>query len=296
MFEWSDIRILLAVADAGSTLGAARKLGLNQTTVSRRVQALEHATGLTLFERDTRGYALTTNGRALLEPAREMAAAADHLSKRAKALVRGCDGKIRISAAADCQAFWVNPVITAYKNRHEGIVFEVDDSNHQVDLAAGEADLAIRATEHITDENLITRKLGNVVWAAFCSTSYAEAHGAPASMAEMPGHKVAFYSQRMAASIETIRLFAEHLDPAQITHTFNSTVSLANMLSEGEAVGFLPRITAHGRPGLVECFTQDTFRQNVWLVTSSDSYQVPLIRDFMAFTGAFGLKDGVTLV
>ena len=57
MFDWNDIRIFLSVADAGSTLGAAKLLGMNQTTVSRRVQALEHALGLSLLARHARIFA-----------------------------------------------------------------------------------------------------------------------------------------------------------------------------------------------------------------------------------------------
>ena len=62
MYEWSDLRLFLAVARQGSTLGAAKQPGLDQTTVSRRIQALEHALGLTLFDRRSRGYRLTDRG------------------------------------------------------------------------------------------------------------------------------------------------------------------------------------------------------------------------------------------
>jgi DNA-binding transcriptional LysR family regulator len=54
-WNWSDLRVFLAVLDAGSTLAASKALGMAQPTVARRIDALEHATGLTLFERDTRG-------------------------------------------------------------------------------------------------------------------------------------------------------------------------------------------------------------------------------------------------
>jgi len=66
MYEWSDLRIFLAVAREGSTLAASRLLNLNQTTVSRRIEALEHALGLALFTRTTRGFAPTPQGHALM--------------------------------------------------------------------------------------------------------------------------------------------------------------------------------------------------------------------------------------
>ena len=72
MFDWNDIRLFLAVAESGSALGAARLLGLNQTTVTRRMDVLERQLGLTLFERRTMGYRLTEDGEVLLAAARPM--------------------------------------------------------------------------------------------------------------------------------------------------------------------------------------------------------------------------------
>ena len=65
--NWSDIRVFLAVVREGSTLAASHKLGMAQLTVARRIEALEHATGLTLFERDNRGFKPTKNGRELVK-------------------------------------------------------------------------------------------------------------------------------------------------------------------------------------------------------------------------------------
>ncbi|NNF92227.1 MAG: LysR family transcriptional regulator, partial [Boseongicola sp.] len=64
--NWSDIRVFLAVIREGSTLAASRKLGVAQPTVARRIDALEHETGLILFERDTRGFKPTREARSLI--------------------------------------------------------------------------------------------------------------------------------------------------------------------------------------------------------------------------------------
>ena len=93
MFDWDDIRLFLVVAQEGSTLGASKRLNINQTTVSRRIQALEHALKLTLFERDPRGYAVTPHGSALLDLAGQMAATGifgDHLLEGPRRRVNLC--------------------------------------------------------------------------------------------------------------------------------------------------------------------------------------------------------------
>lgn len=296
MFEWSDIRIMLAVARAGSTLGAAKCLGMNQTTVSRRIQSLEHALGLTLFERDTRGYAPTSNGRALLALSESMQCNAERIGSLATSLARGADGRIRISAATDTQAYWVSKVTAAYREEHPGIIFDIDDSPHQVDLIAGEADIALRATDRIDDESLIARKLGSAIWATFCSKRYVRNFGLPRSMEELAERKVFFYSDSLVEKVALLRYFGDRLKPDQILQTFSSTSSLANTLEFSDAVGLLPVVSGDSRPELVQCFTDDGFRQTVWIVTSPDGHNRPMVRDFMRFFGNFGLKDGFTLV
>lgn len=79
MFDWNDIRLFLAIAESGSALGAARLLGLNQTTVARRMDALECQLGLTLFERRNLGYRLTEEGKSLRALAAPMAECATEI-------------------------------------------------------------------------------------------------------------------------------------------------------------------------------------------------------------------------
>ena len=87
MFDWNDLRYFLAVAETGSTLAAGRALRVSQTTVARRVAALEEAIGLVLFERRQAGYAATPAGEALLEPARQVEAAASAFTEAAAAML-----------------------------------------------------------------------------------------------------------------------------------------------------------------------------------------------------------------
>lgn len=296
MFDWNDIRIFLSVADAGSTLGAAKLLGMNQTTVSRRVQALEHALDLSLFDRDTRGYSLTSNGRLFLESARGMNALAEEIAGRAAAHVRGSSGLVRVSAASDMLACWVSPLTCAFQSKHPDVSFEFDDSSKPVDLTTGEADLAFRATEVISDETLIARKLGQAPWTVYCSKTYLRQHGMPRSMAEIADLPFAFYSKRMVARIEGLQCFASGLNPCQIRQTCNSTSSVASAIENNHCLGILPVVSGASRPELVRCFSEPVFCATLWLVTSSDAYKNPLIRDFMKFAGDFPLKDGLALI
>ncbi len=91
-YEWSDLRIFLAVAREGSTLAASRVLTMNQTTVSRRIEALEHALGLGLFTRTTRGFAQTPQGQALMARMEAVEVAALDVEVEATRLTRDLTG------------------------------------------------------------------------------------------------------------------------------------------------------------------------------------------------------------
>src|SRR3546814_5055030 len=97
MFDWNDLRYFIAVAETGSTLAAGRTLRVSQTTVARRVAALEEALGLTLFERRQAGYAPTPAGEALLGQAHQVGTAA-----RSEEHTSELQSLMRISYAVFC--------------------------------------------------------------------------------------------------------------------------------------------------------------------------------------------------
>lgn len=98
MFDWDDLRLFLGVAREGSTPGAAQKLGINQTTVARRLAALEHGRGVTLFERSSRGYMLTSHGRAPVARVEAVEAATLNLQAEAARPARDLSGAIQVTA------------------------------------------------------------------------------------------------------------------------------------------------------------------------------------------------------
>jgi len=96
MFDWNDLKAFLAVARGGSTLAAAKSLGVNQTTVARRIEALETALALKLFERGQSGSRLTEIGRDLIAEAEKVEQCAKALQSRAETHGRGLSGTLRV--------------------------------------------------------------------------------------------------------------------------------------------------------------------------------------------------------
>jgi DNA-binding transcriptional LysR family regulator len=141
---WDDVRIFLAVAEAGSVSGAARQLRLGQPTISRRLAEMEQALGARLFARDVRGATLTSAGERLLAPAKNMAEWAGEVARTAEAREATPQGLVRITASPYVCFDLLAPFAAWVSSRHPSIRIEVLSSTRYLDMARGEADLAIR--------------------------------------------------------------------------------------------------------------------------------------------------------
>jgi len=287
MFDWNDIRIFLAVAGEGSTLAASKKLNMNQTTVSRRVQALEQALNLTLFERNTRGYALTAQGSALIDVAGHMGAAAENVGNRAEHLGRATDGKIRVTAAHSVMNHWVTPLISEFRKQHPDIYFEASAAEQYVSLENGEADIAIRAADKIEGDTLIARKVHTVQWGVYCSKDYLSDRGMPHSVEELKNHSVLTYPKRMVESVILLGWLDAYVDPDTIISTVDSIVTMGFSIQAEKAVGVLPCVEGDPIPDLIRCFAHEKMKSTIWLVASQESYQQPHIRKFMKFVSEY---------
>ncbi len=141
---WDEVRLFLAVAEEGSVSGAARRLRLAQPTLSRRLAGLERTLGESLFRRSVSGTALTTAGERLLVPARRMAEWAGEVGRAAEPTGRGPQGLVRVTAPPIVAYDFLAPFSAWLAQHHPGLRLEVLAAVQYLDLARGEADLALR--------------------------------------------------------------------------------------------------------------------------------------------------------
>lgn len=142
--SWDDVQLFLAVAETGSVTGAARRLGIGQPTVSRRLVALEYRLGAALFRRSVSGSLLTAAGERLLLPARRMAEWAAELERAADAGAVSPRGIVRVTAAHGVAADFVAPFAAWLAIKSPRLRLEVLSGVQSLDLGRGEADLALR--------------------------------------------------------------------------------------------------------------------------------------------------------
>ena len=285
MLEWNDLRIFLAVARAGSTLQAARGLGINQTTVSRRVHALEHAIGLTLFARRSTGYCLTEHGRMLRDAAERVEAGAHSFEQEAERLRRLDAGVIRVTAPETMFTHLLAPIMLAYRRDHPEVQIEQASSEMNLDIEGGEVDVAFRATENPISATLIAQRLPDLGWTLYCTPAYAAEHGMPRCAEEVRAHAVLVFDKGLAQT-RWGRWLTAHADPARIAARSNSVTNMVGLVRASFGIGLLPCLEGDNA-GLLRCIEPPPeLAGSWWILMTPEVHRIAAVRRLADFAAA----------
>jgi DNA-binding transcriptional LysR family regulator len=289
MFDWNDLRYFLAVAESGSTLAAGRTLRVSQTTVARRVAALEEALGVTLFERRQAGYALTPAGEALLGPARGVADSAGAVGEAAASMSREASGTVRLTTLEIYAVTVLPPILRDLHAAHPAIHIELDTSEEPRDLAAGAADVALRGSSAPSGGGLVGRRVAPDPWTLYCSRAYAEAHGVPRNRAELATHPLIGGGGKKVWG--RYRAWLERLGlEGNVAIHHDSVTGLLAAVRSGFGLAVLPSFVADREPDLVRCLpTVEGDPAALWLLTHERVRNTPRVRIVLDF-----LYDGLT--
>jgi DNA-binding transcriptional LysR family regulator len=291
MFDWNDLRAFLAVARGGSTLAASKSLNVNQTTVARRVEGLEAALGVRLFERGQTGSRLTEIGRDLVAEAEKVERAAIAFGSRAEAHQRGLAGSIKITCTETLANLTITPAIAQFRRQYPEVIVEMVITDEALDIAAGEADLAIRSGRELPVSDLVARKLADHEFALYCSREYAARMGLPNTLAELNNHDL------ISCEIGDVMLPGVAWMLAQAggkppVHTSNSLNNLTHAVRAGMGVAPLGCILADADADLVrltDCIPEA--RASTWVVTRRELKDTPRIRAFIDFLAPYVQQD-----
>jgi DNA-binding transcriptional LysR family regulator len=190
MFDWNDLRHFLAVARQGSTIAAAKSLRLSQSTVHRRLAELEKRIGRHLVVRHATGYRLTELGAELRPLVEQVEKAIGAIERYLAAADETPTGAVRVTCSESIGYRLVqSQLLETFHNRHPGMRVELLMSDHFLDIAKGEADVAIRAGIP-NEETLVGRKIADVPWALYGSRGYLERNGRIARTEDIAAHAV----------------------------------------------------------------------------------------------------------
>lgn len=285
MLDWNDLRYFLAVAETGSTLAAGKKLKVSQTTAARRIAALEEALGLTLFERRQAGYALTPAGEALVEQARAVEASAAHFSDSAAAAARDVSGTVRLTTSDIYAVTMMAPILRDLHDAHPAIRIELATSDYPLDLAAGEADVAVRASAMPQGGGLVVRRIGPDPWTLYCSRDYAARHVRPNTAEDLRRHPIIGGGGEKIWPVYRRWLQRYDLEDAVVMEHGSATGLLAAVRA-GAGMAVLPSFMADRDPDLVQVLPpmkRDDLA--LWLMTHERLRRTPRVRAVMDFLG-----------
>lgn len=281
--SWSDLRIFLAVMRAGSTLAASKQLRQSQPTVARRIDVLEHATGLTLFERSTQGLKPTDHALELLPRAEAVEAAVLAFEAAVDGRTRSRSATIRITAIGIAFSPRLAAILDEFNEAYPDVRFEFVPSEKVLDLCAGEADMAIRHALTVDDPRLVARQISVTRSTLYCSQRYAARNGVPLRPEEFAGHSFLLYVPGSGA-----RRFNEWLKtlipPEQIVGTLPDIPSMIVAVRSGLGIGPLPAAMAADVPELIQCFeAPPEGLAPTWLVISPEAHKRREVRAFADF-------------
>jgi len=174
---WDDVRLFLALARARTVGDAASSLGVDASTVSRRLVALEEVMAARLFDRGRDGVTATAAAEELIPVAEEIEAAIGRFTRAAEGLEREVAGPVRITCPTDVAEVIVVPLLEHLLARHPGLRITLDPSEAVRDLTRSEADVALRVVRPVRGDLVITR-VATVRWVLAASAPHARALGA----------------------------------------------------------------------------------------------------------------------
>jgi DNA-binding transcriptional LysR family regulator len=283
MFNWNDLRHFLAVARSGSTLGGSKMLGVDQTTVARRIEALEAALSLKLFERGQSGSRLTEAGSALLPKAEAAERAMEAVDSQAAASARGMTGIVRVTANEITANLVVTPALVEFRRLYPDIRVDLITTDRFLDLDAGDADVAIRGSAALAESSLVGRKVANVPWVLYCSTGYIERHGRPSSVEDLAHHALIGADGELTR-IPTMGWMLDLAPSATIATRSTSLMNLLHAMKAGLGIAPLPLPLAGLEPDLVPCCpAAGVFNTGIWVLTTGALKTVPRVRAFIDF-------------
>jgi DNA-binding transcriptional LysR family regulator len=272
-----DLRLVLAIAEAGSLAGAVRSLGIDHSSGFRRLGALETRLGARLFDRSRAGYAPTPAGEIAIAAAARVGEEIDALERRLLGQDLRLSGTVRVTTT-DTLLHVVAPLFADFRRAEPGIVIEVAAANTLFDLSRRDADLAIRPIATVPD-HLVARQVATIACAVYAAPSYLATHD-PHALAENDWIAPDASLSHAAAA----RWLTAHVAAERVVHRADSLLALLQAAKAGIGMTVLPCYLGDAEPALQRVGAPlPEAAVPLWLITHPDLRQVRRVRILSEF-------------
>jgi len=276
--DWDEFRLVKAIADARSLVGAAEALNLNHSTVFRRLAAIESDVGARLFERSRSGYQPTPAGEEMIALAGSMAESILEFERRVAGRDAKPTGELRVTAVDSVAIGLLPPILTRFRAANPGVQVDLILAEQTLNLSRRDADVAIRGAND-PPESLVGRRICTIRWSVYCTPTMANEYGGRV-VAAAPW--VGFSSAPARAK----RWTDEKIGPRRQVCAVNSVLAMAAMAAGGLGATVLPCFVGDRHPGLVRigAIVPD-LDVDLWLLTHADLRHSARVRAFIDFAG-----------
>jgi len=288
--DWNELRIALAVCREGSLSGAARQLGVNHSTVYRRVQQIEDKIGVRLFERLPFGYVMTEAGEEMLAAGERIEEEVNVLSRKLIGRDLHLSGTLRVTAPDALSLQILIPHLAVFRRVYPSIQLELTIRNSYLNLSQSEADIAIRATS-TPPETLVGRQLGNLA-----NTVYVKKRLDP----PVPGTPLdtldwLMPDESLSAYPAVAWLYRHHPD-ARVVFRSNTLLTLHEAAKQGMGAAVLPCFLADPDDDLARLLEPPKeLTSEIWLLTHPDLRRTARVRALMEFLADAFQGDGTLI-
>lgn len=281
-FDWNDLQAFLAMARAGRLTVAAQQMGIDHSTLSRRISDLEGATGSPLFERRSVGFVLTPEGEALLEDAEAIETLAMRIHSRQDDGGSNLAGTIRVGAPEGFGTYFLAPKLATLGVIHPELNIELVANPRAFSLSKREADLAI-SMNRPAHGRVYAKKLVDYALGLYAAPEYLAKHSKIMQREDLLKHRWVGYVEDLMWTSELDYL-------PQITPNITPRLRISNVISQmaalvgGAGIGVLPHFIARSEKGL-ERVLPDKVRlvRSYWLVTHADTRDLVRIKAISNF-------------
>jgi DNA-binding transcriptional LysR family regulator len=277
---WEDLGYLDSLCRKATMAAAARELGVDKATVSRRLAALERASPRPLFERRLGRIVPTRYGERALSAFREHERSRERLAAELEQTGDEARGIVRLTVPAFFACEILVPALSGFRSRHPAVDVHVYGSNRVLDLARGEADVALRNVRP-NDGSLSAKKVGRLGMATFASREYLARRGG-VTACKLDGHELLVYDGGPYSG-PGFEWVPEAARRARIVFSANDSLPLREAARAGLGLAVLPQFLGNETPGLVRVDGGGEGVAELWTVTREEIHRVPRVREVIAF-------------
>lgn len=280
--NWDDLRFFLAATRSKTLSDAARRLGVNQTTVTRRLEGVESELGVRLFDRTPGGIITSQAGADILRVAERVEESVAELERQVLGRDARLTGELRVTTL-DMTAFYDADLFASFAQRYPGVDLELTVGNFPRNLTRREADVAIRWTS-MPPDHLVGHRVARAEYALYGALSLLEKFPADLPLADYPwlGWDVASDAR------VTAEWMRQNVPAAKVVCRYDMALAMHGAVRAGMGVSFMPCAYGDADQSLRRLRpVEPGFGMDIWILTHPDLRSSARVRAFLEHAGAY---------